>query len=73
MLWSTTSEAVVINMKKDFPKVKAAVRINPIKLLVRNGNEKFQENNPIMADSTLFKIFDFPRFYGNKKQLLSNQ
>jgi len=38
--------------------------------LVRKGNDKFQENNTIMADSTLFKIFDFPLVYGDKNTAL---
>src|SRR5665213_3710602 len=68
--WSSTSAPVAINMQRDFPEVESAVRISGQSFLVKKGNEKFQENNTIMADSTLFKIFDFPLIYGNKKTAL---
>ena len=68
--WSSTSAPMAINMQRDFPEVESAVRISGQSFLVRKGNEKFQENNTIMADSTLFNIFDFPLVYGNKNTAL---
>jgi putative ABC transport system permease protein len=68
--WSSTSSPVAINMQRDFPEVESAVRISGESFLVRNGNDKFQETNSIMADSTLFKIFDFPLIYGDKNTAL---
>ena len=68
--WSSTSAPMAINMQKDFPEVESAVRIRGESFLVRKGNEKFQENNTVMADSTLFSIFDFPLVYGNKNTAL---
>ena len=68
--WSSTSAPMAINMQKDFPEVESAVRINGQSFLVKKGNDKFQENNTIMADSTLFKIFDFPLVYGDKNTAL---
>jgi putative ABC transport system permease protein len=68
--WSSTSGPMAINMRKDFPEVESAVRISGQSFLVRKGNEKFQENNTIMADSTLFSIFDFPLVYGDKNTAL---
>src|ERR1019366_2160471 len=68
--WSSTSAPMAINMQKDFPEVESAVRINGQSFLVRKGNDKFQENNTITADSTLFKIFDFPLVYGDKNTAL---
>ncbi|RYY18486.1 MAG: ABC transporter permease, partial [Sphingobacteriaceae bacterium] len=38
--------------------------------LVKNGNQKFQEKNSLMADSTLFKVFDFPLIYGDRNTAL---
>ena len=61
---------VAINMRKDFPEVESAVRIAGQSFLVRKGNEKFQEKNTVMADSTLFNIFDFPLIYGDKNTAL---
>jgi len=68
--WNATSAPVAINMQKDFPEVEAAVRVSNQSFLVRKGNEKFQEKNSFMADSTLFKIFDFPLVYGDKNTAL---
>ena len=69
--WSSTSAPVAINMQRDFPEVESAVRISNQSFLVRRGNDKFQENNTVMADSTLFKIFDFPLIYGDKNTALN--
>ena len=68
--WSSTPGAAVINMQRDFPEVESAVRISGQSFLVKKGNEKFQEDNTIMADSTLFDIFDFPLIYGDKHTAL---
>jgi len=68
--WNATSAPVAINMQKDFPEVEATVRVSNQSFLVRKGNEKFQEKNSFMADSTLFKIFDFPLIYGDKNTAL---
>jgi len=68
--WSATSAPMAINIRKDFPEVESAVRISAQSFLVRKGNMKFQEKNTIMADSTLFKIFDFPLIYGDKNTAL---
>ena len=70
LLWSSTPGAAAINMQKDFPEVEAAVRISGQSFLVRKGDVKFQEDNAVMADSTLFKIFDFPLIYGDKNTAL---
>jgi putative ABC transport system permease protein len=68
--WSSTSAPMSINIRKDFPEVESSVRISGQSFLVRKGNLKFQEKNTIMADSTLFNIFDFPLIYGNKNTAL---
>jgi putative ABC transport system permease protein len=66
---STTSAPMAINIKKDFPEVESAVRIKYGSYLVRRDNIKFQTNT-ILADSTLFNIFDFPLIYGNRQTAL---
>ncbi len=68
--WNSTSPPMAINIRKDFPEVESAVRISQQSFLVRKGNMKFQEKNTIMADSTLFRIFDFPLIYGDKNTAL---
>jgi len=68
--WSSTSAPMAINIRKDFPEVESSVRVSYQSFLVRKGNMKFQEKNTIMADSTLFNIFDFPLIYGDKNTAL---
>ncbi len=68
--WSSTSGPMAINMRNDFPEVESAIRISYQSFLVKKGDIKFQEKNTIMADSTLFNIFDFPLIYGDKKTAL---
>jgi putative ABC transport system permease protein len=68
--WSSTSGPMAINMRTDFPEVESAVRVSYQSFLVKKGDVKFQEKNTIMADSTLFNIFDFPLISGDKKTAL---
>ena len=65
-----TTTPVAIYMKKDFPEVEEAVRLGRDGFLVRKGDVKFQENNTVLADSGLFKIFDFPLIEGDKNTAL---
>jgi len=65
-----TTTPVAINMKRDFPEVEEAVRLGRDGLLVRKGDVKFQELNTVLADSSLFKIFDFPMTEGNRNTAL---
>jgi len=65
-----TTAPIAINVKKDFPEVEDAVRLGRDELLVHKGNVKFQEKNSVLADSTLFNVFDFPLVYGNKNTAL---
>src|SRR4029077_20098677 len=61
-----TTAPIAINVKKDFPEVEDAVRLSRDELLVHRGEVKFQEKNSVLADSTLFNVFDFPLISGNK-------
>jgi putative ABC transport system permease protein len=65
-----TSAPIAINVKKDFPEVEDAVRLSRDELLVHKGDVKFQEKNSVLADSTLFNVFDFPLVAGNKNTAL---
>jgi putative ABC transport system permease protein len=64
------SAPVAINLKKDFPEVEDAVRLVSEPLLVRRGEVKFQEKKTLLADSTLFRIFDFPLIKGDRNTAL---
>lgn len=65
-----TTTPIAINMKKDFPEVEDAVRLARDGFLVRKGAVKFQEKEAVMADSSLFNVFDFQLVSGNKKTAL---
>jgi len=66
----TTIAPLAIYLKKDFPEVEEAVRIGSDGFLVKSGDTKFQEKRTLLADSTLFRVFDFPLMEGNKKTAL---
>jgi putative ABC transport system permease protein len=61
---------VAPNLKRDFPEIEDAVRIAPDEFLVKKGNIQFQEKRTVLADSTLFNVFDFPLVAGDKKTAL---
>src|SRR6266478_3541684 len=65
-----TTTPIAINMKKDFPEVEEAVRLARDGFLVRKGDFKFQEERTVLADSSLFNVFDFPLLSGNKNTAL---
>lgn len=59
------------SLQREFPDVKSMARIDPAgSLLVRAGDKKFQEDNILYADSTIFSIFSFPLIAGNPKYAL---
>src|SRR5258708_2322406 len=58
------------SLKKDFPEVEDAVRLASDGFLVKKGDVKFQEERSVLADSTLFNVFDFPLVEGNKNTAL---
>jgi putative ABC transport system permease protein len=66
-----TTAPIAIYAKKDFPEIEEAVRISRDEILVRKGDFKFQEKNTVFADSTLFRIFDFPLIAGDKNTALT--
>ncbi|HET7002795.1 MAG TPA: ABC transporter permease, partial [Puia sp.] len=65
-----TTTPVAINLKRDFPEVEEAVRLGRDGFLVKSGDVKFQETNTVLADSGLFKIFDFQLIEGNRNTAL---
>jgi len=63
--------AVGPNVKDEFSEVEAFARVTGDNMLVRKGNIKFQEENAMWADSSLFKIFDFKLLKGNPRTALT--
>lgn len=69
---NTVAWAVLPNLQKEFPEIKAAVRITESGMLVRKDELKFQESNAIAADSAFFQIFDFKLLQGDVKTVLKS-
>ena len=61
---------VAADIKRNYPQVENEVRICYARFLVQNDTKKFQENNIIAADSTLFDIFTLPLLKGQPDQVL---
>jgi putative ABC transport system permease protein len=62
--------AMALNMQKEFPQVDAFVRVQKDETLFRKGDLKFNEDNTVLADSTLFKVFDLKLLKGDPKTAL---
>jgi putative ABC transport system permease protein len=65
-----TSGPMALNMKTDFPEVRSMVRFAPNSILIRKGDVKFQEEQTLFADSSVFSIFDFHLLNGNPRTAL---
>jgi len=61
---------VAADIKQNYPQVENEARICYVGFLVSHGTKKFQENNIIAADSTLFDIFTFPLLKGEPEKVL---
>ena len=72
-----TSPPIAFAMKEDFPEVSEATRVvyfgSGNAGLLRNpeSGESFYENRGYLADSTFFKIFDYPFVEGTSKASLT--
>ena len=65
-----TSAPMVAYMKQDFPEVEDMVRIDEAGFLIQRGEQTFQEDEAILADSTLFNVFSFRLLRGNPNTAL---
>ena len=65
-----TIAPLAVYLKKDFPEVEEAVRLQSDGFLVKKDNIKFQEERSVLADSGFFKVFDFPLLQGNRNTAL---
>jgi len=68
--FSVPSWAMPKNIKNDFPEVESFTRALGDNILIRKGNIKFQEENSLWADSSLFRVFDFKLIKGNPQTAL---
>ena len=62
--------AVASHAKLDFPEIEAFVRVSGESFLIRKGDVKFQEENTLFADSSFFRVFDFPLLKGDPNTAL---
>ena len=67
-----TSWAFAPKIKSELPEVEAFTRVSQGSYLIKKDNLKFQEDNMLFADSSLFKVFDFKLMKGNPQTVLSN-
>lgn len=58
------------NLQNDFPDIEAFTRISKENYLFRKGDLKFNEAQTILADSSLFQVFDLKLLQGNPKTAL---
>ncbi|MEJ7587871.1 MAG: ABC transporter permease, partial [Ferruginibacter sp.] len=65
--------AVAPHIREEFPEIESAVRLTGASLLVRKGDLKFQEDNSLFADSSLFHVFDFKLLKGNPQTALKEK
>lgn len=72
--YATTFSALAATLKQEFPdRIKHVSHVYPTKgLLIGPGNEKYQEDNIIFADSAFFEMFTFPLAQGAPSDVLSN-
>ncbi len=67
---SSTSAPMAAYLKTDFPEVADMVRLDDAGLLIQRGEKTFQEDQSMFADSTFFRVFDFPLLQGNPNTAL---
>ncbi|MEM9674137.1 MAG: ABC transporter permease, partial [Bacteroidota bacterium] len=65
-----TSAPMASYMKTDFPEVENMVRLDDARLLIQRGEQTFQEDESMFADSTFFQVFDFSLLRGNANMAL---
>jgi ABC-type antimicrobial peptide transport system permease subunit len=70
--WSSTPKIMAPTIKKDYPEVEDAVRINSYSAnyLFTVGEKKLIEHG-FIVDSGFLNMFDFPMLYGNANQALN--
>ncbi|WP_114938019.1 ABC transporter permease [Mucilaginibacter endophyticus] len=65
---SSAFEQIGPSLQQDYPQVKESARISGARFLVQNGAVKFQEENAVYTDPSLFSVFTFPVIKGDIKK-----
>src|SRR5210317_1079942 len=58
--------------RNDIKEIESITRVQPISGTILHGDDVFQENNILYADSTFFDVFDFTVQQGNPRNMLVN-
>ena len=58
--------------RNDIKEIESITRVQPTSGTVLHGDDVFQENNILYADSTFFNVFDFTVQQGNPQNMLVN-
>jgi len=69
--FTNTSAAIGPSLRREYPEIQDMVRISFKSSLIEKGTNKFQEDNVMYADSSLFSIFSFPFVKGDSKKALT--
>ena len=70
--YSSTSFAIGSGLQRAYPGIEAVTRIWYRDFFVEKGVNKFQEDNVMYADSSLFSVFSFPFLNGNSQNALTD-
>ena len=68
--YSITSWPFGPNLQNDFPEIEAFTRISKENYLFRKGDIKFNEEKTVLADSSIFRVFDLKLLQGNPQTAL---
>lgn len=69
--WSSSIAPIGPALQQDYPEIKANTRIFGAGFLIQRGDSKFQANNALFAEPSLFKMFSFPVIKGDVDKAFS--
>lgn len=69
--WQGTPQVMGPALKKDFPQIEEAVRMNWVGAFVLSAGEKHLETQGYLTDPGFLKIFDFPLMAGDPNTALN--
>lgn len=71
--WAVVSRPMAVELRNNYPEVKNAVRFDGTsKLLYKNGDLQFYEDNILLVDSTVFDMFSYEFIAGDPNTALDN-